>query len=180
MLPSLLRVMYAPLDYIHPHYFQGPAISMPPALQQAINHALIKRFSLTTSIDFKLQSSDFSHLLVQHWSLIPEVAWLLGCKLARGSLARNGYLATLPGVARQFIELPLACSPCELNGEPTTEAIRQHGARYLFLLKQQLPVALAQRLGLLFAPQNGADSQAAILNRSLLTFAFDYAQNFKH
>jgi type III secretion system OrgA/MxiK family protein len=180
MMPSLLRVMYAPLDYIHPHHFQPTKDAISPLLQRAINHGLIKRFSLNTAIDFKLQASDFSHLLVSHWDLTPHVAWLLGCKLARGSLARDGHLATLPGVARQFIELPLACPAFELNEELTAENIRLHGARYIFLLKQHLPVALAQRLCLLFGPASGADMQIAHLNRSLLTFAFDYAKNFKN
>jgi type III secretion system OrgA/MxiK family protein len=145
-----------------------------------INHALIRRFSLKSRIDFKLQSDDFSSLLVSQWCAIPDVAWLLGCKLARGSLARNGYLATLPEVARRFIELPLVCPSCDLDAELTKENIRQHGASYLYLLKPQLPVALAQRLSLLFAPSVRANMNAGILNRSLLTFAFDYAKNIKH
>lgn len=180
MLPSLLRVMYAPLDYIHPLYFSTPKEAIPQALQQAVNHALIRRFELGTAVDFKLQSSDFSYLLVQQWHLIPDVAWLLGCKLARGSLAMNGRLASLPDLARQFIELPLACPPVPLTGPVTTESLRSHGARYLFLLQRQLPATLAQRLNLLFAPDVGESDKTAILNRSLLTFAFDYAKNFKH
>lgn len=180
MMPSLLRVMYAPLDYIHPHYFQTPKEMIPQPLQQVVNHGLIQRLKLNTAVDFKLQSSDFSHLLVQKWDLISDVAWLLGCKLARGSLAVNGHLATLPNVARQFIELPLACPPHELVGAVTEDSIRLHGARYIFLLKQQLPVALAQRLSLLFSPEAGDADNASVLNRSLLTFAFDYAKNIKH
>jgi type III secretion system OrgA/MxiK family protein len=181
MLPKLLRVMYAPLDYIHPGHFA--ASSIPQPLHHAVNHTLIQRFGLATAIDFQLQSADLSHLLVQEWHAIGDVAWLLGCKLARGSFAMNGQLLALPGVARQFIELPLACPAMPLAGPlgaADADKIRQHGARYLFLLKQKLPAALAQRLTLMFAPEVGEPDPGVILNRSLLTFAFDYAKNIKH
>ena len=180
MMPALLRVMYAPLDYIHPDYFPAPVCDLPPAAQQVVNNTLIQKFGLTTSLDFSLKSSDFSQRLVADWHLVPRAAWLLGCKLARGSLAKSGQLATLPDIARRFIELPVACDPIPLNGPITRERLKEHGSRCLVQLQQNLPQALAQRLPLLFAPVGNGALQGVNLNRSLLTFAFDYAKNTSH
>jgi type III secretion system OrgA/MxiK family protein len=180
MMPALLRVMYAPLDYIHPDYFPTPECEITPALQQAVNHTLIKRFELTTALDFSLKSSDFSQRLVADWHLAQRAAWLLGCKMARGSLAKTGRLATLPQLARRFIELPIACNPVELAGAITDARLEAHGARYLIQLQQQLPQALAQRLPLLFSRDESGPLQGMALDRSLLTFAFDYAKNTYH
>jgi len=177
---ELLRIMYAPLDYIHERHFSKPTCAMPSALQQAVNHELIRRFSLSTAIDFPLQTRDFSHRLVVEWKSVPEVAWLLGCKLARGTLARYGQLATLPNMARRFVELPIACPAVELTMPVTKSSLEMHGARYLFLLQQQLPAALGQRLHLVFEPDKQTNYLECTLNRSLLTFAFDYAKNSSH
>ena len=121
--PALLRVMYAPLDYIHPVYFPAPSVVLTPSVQMAVNHILIERFALSTNIDFKLQASDFSQRLVSDWKQIPQVAWLLGCKLARGSLVMRGQLAALPTIARRFIELPALCPDCPLDLPITREKL---------------------------------------------------------
>jgi len=176
-MSALLRVMYAPLDYIHPDYFPAAVVPLAPVVQQAVNHTLIQRFSLATKLDFSLKTSDFSKRLVADWHLIPQVAYLLGCKLARGSLAVNGKLAELPVNARRFVELPVACPACYL-AEPVTKAnIELCGAHYLYLLQQHLPSALGQRLKLMFSTEKQVVSESMVLNRSLLTFAFDYAKN---
>jgi type III secretion system OrgA/MxiK family protein len=178
MNPSLLRVMYAPLDYIHAEHFPSPRGSLPSTLQQAVNHTLIQRFSLPTKLDFSLTPSDFSQQLVENWKFLSHAAWLLGCRLARGSLAMGGHLAALPVIARRFIELPVPCPACPLNLPLTQPNLEMHGARYLFLLQPQLPDALAQRLALVFAPHEQGAHQGHALNRSLLTFAFDFASDY--
>ena len=177
MMHTLLRVMYAPLDYIHPDYFPAVVVPLEPAIQQAVNHTLIQRFSLSTTLDFSLKTSDFSKRLVSDWHLIPQVSFLLGCKLARGSLAVGGKLAALPDTARRFIELPIACPICDLNMPVTKAGIELCGAHYLYLLRQHLPTALGQRLALLFPPEGSKVTEPMVLSRSLLTFAFDYAKN---
>jgi len=179
MMTSLLRVMYAPLDYIHPAYFAKPERSLTASEQQAINHTLIRRYHLNTSLDFSVRSNDIARL-ISEWRAIPQVAWLLGCKLARGSLAMDGHLASLPPYARQFVDLPVICPALPLHGPISQSAIEMHGARYLFQWQAQLPESLAQRLPLLFAPDNSVPCKDLVLNRSLLTFAFDYAKNFQH
>lgn len=176
--PALLRVMYAPLDYIHPVYFPAPSVVLTPSVQMAVNHILIERFALSTNIDFKLQASDFSQRLVSDWKQIPQVAWLLGCKLARGSLVMRGQLAGLPTIARRFIELPALCPDCPLDLPITREKLELHGARYMAQLQAQLPQALGQRFSLMFAPELKSVYPAITLNRSLLHFAFDYAKNY--
>jgi type III secretion system OrgA/MxiK family protein len=175
---DLLRTMYAPLDYIHPKRFPKPADDLSPVLQQVINRTLIQRFGLATALDFNLQSSDFSQRLVSDWKNIRRAAWLLGCKLARGNLAFNGQLATLPAAARQFIELPVACPSIPLDSLVDQFSLEMHGSRYVFLLAQHLPTALEQRLRLLFVTEKAPHD--CVLNRSLLTFAFDYAKNSIH
>jgi type III secretion system OrgA/MxiK family protein len=180
MNSDLLRIMYAPLDYIHSNHFAAPTVTLTPALEQAINHTLIQRYALSTEINFLPQSSDFSLRLVSEWKNIPAAAWLLGCKLARGSLARSGQLATLPTIARRFIELPIACPAIELATPLVKSSLAVHGGRYLFLLKQNLPAALGQRLPLFFESDMAVEHHRCTLNRSLLTFAFDYAKNSIH
>lgn len=172
---ALLRVLYAPLDYIHPVYSVRPESGLPSAVQLALNHALIQRFSLTTQMDHLLPLNDFTARLVEAWALIPQVAWLLGCKLARGTLALNGQLAGLAPVARQFIALPVACPSIELTLPCTKENIIMHGAAAL--LAQQWSPMLHQRLRLLFAPETADELAGCKINRSLVNFALDYAQN---
>ncbi len=179
MMTGLLRVMYAPLDYIHPGHFTKPDCALTASEQQAINHTLIRRYRLKTSLDFPANSTEIARLAAA-WGRIPQVAWLLGCKLARGSLAMNGQLAALPASARQFVELPVFCPSLFLNGPMTRAALEMHGARYLFQWQRQLPESLAQRLPLLFAPDAGGPHESPVPNRSLLTFAFDYAKNSQH
>lgn len=181
---SLLRIMYAPLDYVHPQRFLKPAEVLSPSLQQAVNHSLIQRFHLATALDFTINSGDFSQRVVTDWGLLRKVAWLLGCKLVRGSLAVSGQLAALPDVASRFVALPLPCPAYPSDVSVSTEDIERIGARYLYQLQPHLPAALAQRLPLLFAPEtentDNANALPLSLNRSLITFAFDYAKNSSH
>jgi len=181
---SLLRVMYAPLDYVHPQRFVKPAGVLSSGVQQAVNHHLIKQHSLPTALDFTVDSGDFSQRLVSEWKLLPVVAWLLGCKIVRGSLAIGGQFAALPAVAQRFIALPVPCPALPSDVSVSKSDIELIGARYLSQLTPHLPAALTQRLRLVFAPE--FDNEDALLsdllvnspiNRSLFTFAFDYAKN---
>jgi len=177
---TLLRVMYAPLDYVHPQRFPKTTEALSAGVQQTVNHHLIKQYSLSTALDFSVRPGDFSQRLISDWKLLPKVAWLLGCKIARGSLAMSGQLAALPAVAQRFIALPLPCPATASDASVSTTDIEQIGARYLCQLQPQLPDALAQRLPLVFAPESdNADKLIPdlSLNRSLITFAFDYAKN---
>ena len=176
MTPALLRVMYAPIDYIHPHYFPTPTVQLSPALQTAVNHVLIERYALIKSIDFRLETRNFSEQVVANWKHVPKIAWLLGCKLARGSLALNGQLASLPREARSFIELPIACPAEPVDLKINRNKLELLGARYLYQLHSQLPAALGQRLELMFAPDMRQPLNGGGLNRSLLNFAFDHAK----
>lgn len=177
---SLLRVMYAPLDYIHPKRFKKPVADLSTSLQQAVNHHLLKQYALPSALDFQLDSRDYSQQLVDGWKLLPKVAWLLGCKIARGSLAVSGRLAALPQVAQRFVALPIPCSAYPSDASVAESDFEQIGARYLYQLQSSLPVALAHRLPLVFAPESDNMDKFISdvpLNRSLLTFAFDYAKN---
>lgn len=184
MMP-LLRVMYAPLDYIHPQRFKKPVESLSGSLQQAINHHLIQQHDLPTALDFAISSGDISQSLVTDWKLLPKAAWLLGCKIARGGLAIGGQFAALPAVAQRFIALPVPCaaypSDTIVVARPDLELI---GARYLYQLQPYLPAALAKRLPLVFGPDSEQANSTADkvlselpMNRSLFTFAFDYARS---
>lgn len=180
MTPSLLRVMYAPLDYVHVTRFSKPGCGLSRAVQQSVNRTLIQRYELTTALDFSISTGDFSQRLVDDWELLPTVAWLLGCKLARGSLARSGQLAALPVAAHRFIALPIACPACSSEIRVSSAQIELLGARYLYQLQENLPRALAQRLSLVFPADYDVMPINLSLNRSLLTFAFDYAKNSRH
>ena len=175
MNTAMLRVMYAPLDYIHPVYFSRPIGVLSPTVQLALNHLLIQRFALITTLDQLHPLNDFTASVVSAWLMIPQATWLLGCKLARGTLAMNGQLAALAPVARQFIALPVACPAIELNMPCTKENLTMHGAAAL--LAQAWPSALQQRLRLLFDPQTPDQLAGCKINRSLINFALDYAQN---
>jgi type III secretion system OrgA/MxiK family protein len=177
---SLLRVMYAPLDYIHPKRFLKPTEDLSPCVQQVVNNHLIKQYNLLTALDFSVGSDNFSQPLVSGWRLLPRVARLLGCKIARGSMARNGQFVALPLVAQRFISLPVPCPAYPSDASFSESDIELIGARYLYQQKPHLPAALAQRLSLVFAPEVENIDQtmpSLTFNRSLLTFAFDYAKN---
>ena len=180
MTAELLRVMYAPLDYIHPDHFPTPRTALKPAVSAAINHHLIRRFDLRTDIDSGLCDTGFNERLVNEWALIREAVWLIGCKLARAALARHGEFTKLSGPARQFVAVPLLCPALELIGPITRTNLEIHGGRYLLGLHQQLPPALVQRLVLLLPAGADHNPWHGGVNRSLLTFAFDYAKTTIH
>lgn len=181
---SLLRVMYAPFDYVHPRRFLKPTGFLSTGVQRALNHHLIKQYKLSTELDFTVEQANFSQRLVNEWKLLPTVAWLLGCKIVRGSLAIGGQLAALPEIAQRFVVLPIPCPAYPSTFSAGTALSRSEielvGARYLYQLQPHLPAALAQRLALVFAPESDNVDKSVpdlSLNRSLLTFAFDYAKN---
>jgi type III secretion system OrgA/MxiK family protein len=158
-------------------------------VQQAVNHHLIQKYGLPTALDFSVDSGEFTQQLVNDWKLLPTVAWLLGCKMMRGSLALGGRLAALPEMARRFVVLPVPCPayPPAPGVVLERDDIEQIGGRYLLQLQSYLPAALAQRLALMFALEKELNNESVdpalpelSLNRSLLTFAFDYAKNSNH
>lgn len=180
MTAQLLRVMYAPLDYIHSDHFHLSDVTLAPAVKSAINHQLIRRFDLSTALDFDLRSNDVGRRLVTEWDSVRQAAWLIGCKLARGTLARHGHFAKLPQSARQFVAIPLICPALDLTEPVTRSSLEIHGGRCLLALSPHLPVAIAQRLALLLPSGSERDPWQGPLNRSLLTFAFDYAKTTVH
>ena len=92
----------------------------------------------------------------------------------------GGHLARLPVNARRFIELPIACPSIPINVPISKSGLELHGARYLYLLREHMPVALGQRLPLMFSSDEKTEHHGVSLNRSLLTFGFDYAKNTSH
>lgn len=182
MTAALLQAMYAPLDYIHGARvdFALPAAdsseTFTPGLRQALNHALIKRLALPVRVDFDLTPADFSAQLIDNWQHLRQVAHLVGCKLARGTLAQHRYFGLLPDATRRFVALPIECPVIPLSAPLQPEQLELHGARYLLALCEQLPAALARRLPLVFAPGVADGVWQGHINRSLLTFAIDYAK----
>ncbi len=76
--------------------------------------------------------------------------------------------------------MPLTCPAEELTGQVTRSTLELHGGRYLLAFRAQLPTPLAQRLALLLPSGVDLHPWQGAVNRSLLTFAFDYAKTTVH
>jgi type III secretion system OrgA/MxiK family protein len=169
-------VMFDPLAYIHPDRFSAPPGFDTPAQRAAINGLLLAGYQLTSESSaaaLPVYQSDAVKLVLKHWFVLPQIVFLLGCQRLRLALARRGAVLRLPVSAQAFLTLPLlqqvdrANEACEAGNAvaPNRDALMREGMRQLHLALGELPVAVIQRMALLFAP--ALDSVAATVANDL-------------
>ncbi|MEN9659904.1 MAG: hypothetical protein RL571_3369 [Pseudomonadota bacterium] len=178
-MKRLLSVLYAPADYIHPQRFKSLDRPQGSAQQQILNSHLLAHLGLCSNLPAATATSELMRTLVSNWSHLRTAATLLGCKLGRADFVRSGQLASLSLMQQSYLGLPIIAPQIALPDKGCIQTRAQAlGASYLLLFAPQLPNALAQRLPLLFAPEqlNIAMPPGLEPNHTLLNFAIDYAK----
>jgi type III secretion system OrgA/MxiK family protein len=156
-------VMFDPLAYIHPDRFSLPPGFDTPAQRMAINRLLLTRYQLTSEAMpavLPARQNDAAKLVLNHWFVLPQIVFLLGCRRLRLALSRRGAVLRLPAAAQAFLALPLLmqagradeASEASNAMAPDRNALMREGARQLHLTLGELPAALSRRMALLFAP----------------------------
>lgn len=149
------RLMFDPVSYIHPQRFQLPAYLALPRQRAIINQWLLQQYSLAVETSEMIKLSKQTQLLLQHWSQLPQIAFLLACQRLRAELARGGLLFKLPAWAKQFALLPLRDSAASgLSIKLSTVKIMAVGLSELLSWENDLPLWLRQRLLLLFSTES--------------------------
>ncbi|MEJ2795727.1 hypothetical protein WAE56_20175 [Iodobacter sp. LRB] len=178
-MKQLLNVLYAPADYIHPQRFKSLDSFHGSAQQQLLNSHLLAHFGLCSNLPAAATTSLLTRTLVSNWRHLRTAATLLGCKLGRADFVRSGQLASLSLMQQRYLGLPIITPQIALPDQGCAQTRAQAlGASYLQLFVPQLPRPLAQRLPLLFAPEqlNIAMPPGLEPNYTLLNFAIDYAK----
>lgn len=178
MKQLLMSVLYAPADYIHPQRFKSTSGPLGFAQQRLLNSHLLAHFGLSTDLP-AATSSALIRALVSNWEHLSAAATLIGCKLGRADIVRSGQLASLSLMQQRYLGLPIIAPQIALPADGCTQARAQTlGASYLLLFLPQLPKPLAQRLPLLFAPEqlNVSMPPGLVPNYTLLNVALDYAK----
>ncbi|STQ90189.1 hypothetical protein [Iodobacter fluviatilis] len=177
-MKQLLSVLYAPVDYIHPQRFKSLGSPQGPVQQQLLNSHILAHFGLCSDLP-TAATSVLMRTLVSNWRYLRVAATLLGCKLGRADFVRSGQLASLSLMQQRYLGLPIITPQIALPDQGCSQTRAQAlGASYLLLFVPQLPLPLAQRLPLLFAPEqlNIAMPSGLEPNYTLLNFAIDYAK----
>ncbi|WP_175107160.1 hypothetical protein [Pararobbsia alpina] len=177
---QLLRVMYDPLFYAAPSAREACPTTGSAAWQ---NRKLIEHHRLACRIDFTLDAE--RSWWIEHWSSLRRIAFLIGCRCLRDTLATEGGLLHLDPVARRFALLPIVAphaSAKPLHGRRADDAVlHAQGFGVIGSIAIRLPYALRQRLALIFHDVEGISRDMAMPNASapypmLISTASRYAQ----
>jgi type III secretion system OrgA/MxiK family protein len=146
---QLLRVMYDPLAYASSTSCEAEDTMDWIAWQ---NRQLIERHHLICRIDFTIDAE--LGWWLEHWASLRRIAFLIGCRCLRDTLAAERRLLHLDSLARQFALLPIVAphvNSKRLCGRGADDlALHAQGFYVLESLASGLPDALRQRLALIF------------------------------
>jgi type III secretion system OrgA/MxiK family protein len=175
----LNQILHEPLSYMHEARLHLPAMLGGEAQANIINKILINRLQLNTECSVLIPGSMVAHVAL-NWLHLPQTAFLMSCQRQRARLARQGGLQRLPAWARQFAVLDLSPAQASVGREAINlnDLLKQS---YIELSAWQgmLPLALQQRLALLFPPfvdDIQAERPPSPADPLLFTLALQYAQ----
>ncbi|ELD0488011.1 oxidoreductase [Escherichia coli] len=176
---DILKIMYAPLHYIHYSYL-GKLKCNKVLSDGLINFWIIKHYQLSElpeGVGFH-DRDDIEFLLVKNWQLLPNIALLIGCYLDRTYL-RKGIVDSLDLNCYIFISLPLQYQVKYVEVSHADDVIAV-GVSFLLELGSNLPLALRQRLIMMFPEGITLPKLCAFKspdNINLLKMAIVYAKN---
>lgn len=181
---QLLNVMYDPLAYAAPSARSAVPRTGPIAWQ---NRKLIEYHGLACRIDF---APDVEHAWwIEHWPSLRRIAFLIGCRCLRDTLVAERRLLYLDPAARRFALLPVVApaAKAELLPGQAVDDLVLHAQGFLIVdtLSAHLPMALRQRLALLFhdvgrASHERATREASALYPMLISTASRHAQAYPY
>ncbi len=175
MESRLLKIMYAPGDYILPEHLDAFPYQKAIKSNALLNEFIIEQHQLSRNIDFSFTPGPFISSVIKGWQHIPRAAMLTGCHLLRTPLIFSGTIHKLDAICRSFTKLPLTITlPAQPLNAITTETLQSTGASTLIATLRNFSPALAQRASLMFPASLIKTSD--MITPSILIMAFDYAK----
>ncbi|WP_413735571.1 type III secretion apparatus protein OrgA/MxiK [Sodalis sp. RH21] len=178
-IPPLDVILFDPLSWMHPR-----RLPLAPPLsgcgpRSIINDMVIAAQCWSTQRPEVPEHGLAAHF-IRHWHALPQVALLMACQRHRALLSRQGRLRLLPGWARQFAELAIV----ESSAGPAVPVIMPDtllawGKSELLACGPWLPLAIQQRIPLLFSPdmdRSDGAAPAAPPSPLLIKLACQYAK----
>ncbi|NDL61505.1 type III secretion apparatus protein OrgA/MxiK [Acerihabitans arboris] len=180
-IAPLDSILCDPLSWMHPR-----RLPLPPALGGASSRSIINGMIIRShswSVEYPPPcASRTADLFIRHWRRLPQVALLIAVQRHRASLARQGRLLQLPPWARQFSALAIVDSyddgnaPVEIPG-----TLIAWGKRELLAFGDPLPLAIRQRISLLFSPELDRETGCEpkpVPSQLLIKLAFQHAERY--
>ena len=179
-MTALEDILFNPCQWIHPKQLRIPEMFDSADCRKVLNQILIKHFQLSVTCQDAVPGP-FAAEVVDNWRLLPHTAYLLACRHYRAALVYQGDFEKLPQHAQQFSELSVSFRQPVRFGYPVDiEELEHGGLQILEGLTRQLPLALSQRIPLLFS----ASARPAFCTNDLpeiaeidLKRAIEYAKN---
>ncbi|HEY0210464.1 type III secretion apparatus protein OrgA/MxiK [Acerihabitans sp.] len=171
-------ILYDPLSWLHPR-----RLSLPPALSGARARSIVNGMIIQAhdwSVDCPPCAVDGpTALFIRHWRRLPQAALLIAAQRHRASLARQGRLLLLPPWVRQFAGLAIVDSLAVGDAPVMPATLIAWGRGELLAFGEQLPLAIRQRISLLFSPELDRESGGEpkpVPSRLLIKLALQHAE----
>ncbi|QJU42306.1 hypothetical protein [Serratia marcescens] len=145
------RIIFDPLSWIDESRVMIPDYFSQDTCRAVINQVVIEQMALATE---EIPHSDdmLACLFIDEWFFLRQAALLMACQRHRANLAINGRLQELPASARQFAGFPLLNSHFRQGDRLLSSSeLAQCALQELLVFSPELPIALRQRIPLLFA-----------------------------
>lgn len=172
-------ILYDPLSWMHPR-----RLAVAPGLRGARQRSIINDMIIASqgwSVEMPLSTPSWlARQCVGQWHGLPQVALLIACQRHRALLARQGRIRLLPAWVRAFAELAIvesAAGSCLVNLSLGT--LLSWGKNELLSGGEPLPIALSQRIALLFPPALDRENVASATfsdSPLLIKLALQYAK----
>jgi len=171
-------LMQQPLSWLHPQRLRLAAPFDSPALRVQLNRLLCEQ---ACPLDLADTQTAMTRLWLQHWRLLPQVAALIGARLAWPHLAAGGRAVGLSASQRAFAgyaALPWL-DDVSLDGSPLVEQLQALGLHALLAFRENVPEGLSERLLLQFAlpvVQRQRDLSPIAPDQALFKLAIQHAR----
>jgi type III secretion system OrgA/MxiK family protein len=176
----LQGILAHPLNYLHSQRLSLPPLMDGPKAREVLNGILRRGLGLNECC-LQTQTSAAGDLCIDNWTLLPQVASLIGAQAAWPHLARGAWVQQLTACERGFAPCSvaprlLAFTACQ---DALGEQLQAIGLNALLAWRAQLPDALVKCLPLQFSLQVVERQQlmpTAIPDAALLTLAVQHAR----
>lgn len=180
----LHNILVDPLAYIHGQRLSVPEMFDTAEARQVISRILWQRLVPAEYCE-PVQAGSVAAVFIDHWSLLPQVALLMGVQASWPHLARGALMRQLSASVRAFG--PCAVSPrlqsVVFKEGDITDQLTALGLGRLLAWRAQLPDPLTARLFLQFSPEvvkQQLSLPACTPDAALLTLAIQHARICSH
>lgn len=180
-IEKMLKILYSPIDYIHPTHLSALLLKKNILGYGLINFSLISYYQLNDLPTHWEMDDKITSLILTQWAQLPAAAHLLGGYLLRCELLSDCALLMADPRLLAFISLPII-HQVKTNAVENKVDTLARGAAFILSQIPRLPSALRERLLLSFPAGMILPQLAAVRtpdNLNLLKMAINYANHYK-